>query len=58
VSVAAAAPGWVARLLFVVAAFLFLFAAITASGGNILRADASAWFYGGLASAAFGLAAA
>jgi len=54
---AAAAPGWVARLLFVIAAFLFLFAAITASGGNILHADASAWFYGGLASLAFGLAA-
>lgn len=55
---AAAAPGWVARLLFVIAAFLFLFAAITVSGTDIFRADAQAWFYGGLASLALGLAAA
>jgi len=51
------APAWLSRLLFVIAAFLFLFAAITVSGTDIFRADASAWFYGGLASLALGLAA-
>ena len=50
-------PPWLARLLFIVAAFLFLLAAVTVSGGNIFHADASAWFYGGLASLALGLAA-
>ena len=51
------APAWLARLLFIVAAFCFLLAAITVSGGDIFHADASAWFYGGLASLALGLAA-
>ena len=46
-----------ARVLFVIAAFCLLLAAITVSGGNIFHADASAWFYGGLSALAFGLAA-
>ena len=48
---------WLARLLFVVAAFLFLFAVITMAGGRMFRADAKAWFLGGLSSLMFGLAA-
>lgn len=48
---------WLARLLLVIAGFCEMFAAVTAAGGEIFRADASAWFYGGLASLAFGLAA-
>jgi len=55
---APAAPAWLSRLLFIIAAFLFLFAAITVSGTDIFRADAQAWFYGGLAALALGLAAA
>ncbi len=54
---AAVTPGWVARLLFVIAAFCFLLAAVTVAGGEVFHADAQAWFYGGLASAASGLAA-
>ena len=50
-------PAWLSRLLFVIAAFLFLLAAVTAAGGKVFRADAKAWFYGGLSSTAFGLAA-
>jgi hypothetical protein len=50
-------PSWLATLLFIVAAVLFLLAAITAAGGTVFRADAKAWFYGGLSSLAFGLAA-
>ena len=50
-------PGWVARLMFIVAAFCFLLAAITVCGGNVFHADAQAWFYGGLAAGTFGLAA-
>jgi hypothetical protein len=50
-------PPWLARLLFLVAAFCFLLAAITAAGGKVFRADAKVWFYGGLSSTAFGLAA-
>jgi hypothetical protein len=50
-------PSWLSRLLYIVAAFLFLLAAITVSGGDIFHADASAWFYGGLAAVALGLAA-
>ena len=51
------APPWLAKLLFVVAAFCFLFAAVTVSGGNIFQADATAWFYGALSALALGLAA-
>jgi hypothetical protein len=51
------APSWLSKLLFIVAAFLFLLAAVTVSGGDIFRADASAWFYGALAALALGLAA-
>ncbi len=50
-------PSWLAKLLFLVAAVLFLLAAIAAAGGKVFRADAKAWFYGGLSSLAFGLAA-
>jgi hypothetical protein len=50
-------PSWLAPLLFIIAAFFFLLAAVTAAGGRVFRADAKAWFYGGLSSAAFGLAA-
>jgi len=50
-------PGWLAKLLFIIAAFCFLFAAVTASGGDVFNADASAWFYGGLSAAALGAAA-
>ena len=50
-------PSWLARLLFILAAFCFLLAAVTAAGGKVFRADAKAWFYGGLSSTAFGLAA-
>ena len=50
-------PGWIARLLFIVAGFCFLLAAVTASGGNVFSASATAWFYGGFAAVAFGLAA-
>ena len=50
-------PSWLARLLFIIAAFAFLLAAITAAGGKVFRADAKAWFCGGLSSLAFGLAA-
>jgi len=50
-------PPWLSRLLLIVAGFCFLFAAITVTGGDIFHADASAWFYGGFASLAFGLAA-
>ena len=46
-----------ARLLFILAAFFFLFAGITAAGGRMFRADAKAWFLGGLSSLMFGLAA-
>lgn len=52
------APTWLSKLLLIIAAFLFLLAAITASGGEIFHADASAWFYGGLSALAFALAAA
>ena len=54
---APAAPAWPGRLLLVIAAVLFLLAAITVSGRDIFRADATAWFYGGLAALALGLAA-
>lgn len=50
-------PSWPAVLLFLVAAFCFLFAAVTTAGGKVFRADAKAWFYGGLSSLAAGLAA-
>ena len=50
-------PGWLARLLFIVAALCFLLAALTACGSDVLSAPADAWFYGGLASLAFALAA-
>jgi hypothetical protein len=49
---------WPATLLVVVAGFCFLFAAVTSAGGRVFRADARAWFYGGLSSLTFGLAAA
>jgi len=48
---------WLARLLFILAAFFFLFAGITMAGGRMFRADAKAWFLGGLSSLMFGLAA-
>jgi hypothetical protein len=51
-------PSWLATLLFIVAAVFFLFAAVTEVRGEVFRADAKAWFYGGLSSLAFGLAAA
>jgi hypothetical protein len=50
-------PPWLSKLLFIVAAVLFVLAAITASGTDIFHADATAWFYGGLAALALGLAA-
>lgn len=50
-------PSWLATLLFLVAAFCFLFAAVAAAAGRVFRADAKAWFYGGLSSLALGLAA-
>lgn len=50
-------PSWLARLLFVIGAFCFLLAAVTAAGGEIFHADAQAWFYGGWSAVAFGLAA-
>ena len=54
---APAAPSWLSKLLFLVAAVLFLLAAITAAGGEIFHADALAWFYGALSALALGLAA-
>lgn len=51
------APAWLSRLLYLIAGFCFLLAAITVAGGDIFHADAQAWFYGGLGSLAFGLAA-
>lgn len=50
-------PQWLARLLYIIAAFCFLFAALTQAGGQVFHADAQAWFYGGWAALAFGLAA-
>lgn len=50
-------PSWLPRLLILVAALCFVFAAVTAASGERFRADAKAWFYGGLSSLAFGLAA-
>ena len=52
-----ALPGWLARLLFIVAAFCFLLAVLTVCGSDIASAPAPAWFDGALASLAFGLAA-
>lgn len=54
---APSAPPWLARLLYLVAAVLFLLAAITAAGGEVFHADAQAWFYGALSALALGLAA-
>lgn len=54
---APAAPPWLSRLLYLIAAVLFAFAAITASGHEIFHADAQAWFYGGFSALALGLAA-
>lgn len=51
------APAWLSRLLFVVAGFCFLFAAVTTLGGDVLDGSAAAWFYGGLAAVALGAAA-
>ena len=50
-------PGWLPRLLFTASGLCLLCATLTDVGADIWSAPAMAWFYGGLASLAFGLAA-